>query len=91
MSAKRLSRYWYSLRYSHTDDGDEGAVVIASQEYCGRLTVSCAVLHDEHPFFRDIDQWETWTSPVTAALGRNYLVTLTFAIWDLIAPFLKKD
>ena len=54
MSAKRLSRYWYSNRYSHTDDGDEGAVVIASQEYSGRLTVSCAVLHAEHPFFRDI-------------------------------------
>ena len=54
MSAKRLSRYRYSDRLSHTDDGDEGAVVIASQEYLGRLTVSCAVLHAEHPFFRDI-------------------------------------
>ncbi len=54
VSAKRLSRYWYSDRYSDTDDGDEGAVVIASQEYLGRLTVSCAVLHAEHPFVRDI-------------------------------------
>ena len=35
VSAKRLSRYWYSDRYSHTDDGDEGAVVIACQEYGG--------------------------------------------------------
>jgi hypothetical protein len=35
VSAKRLSRYQYSDRYSHTDDGEEGAVVIASQEYWG--------------------------------------------------------
>ena len=35
VSAKRFSRYWYSDRYSHPDDGDEEAVVIASQEYGG--------------------------------------------------------
>jgi hypothetical protein len=35
VSAKRLSRYRYSDRYSHTDDGEEGAAVIASQEYWG--------------------------------------------------------
>jgi hypothetical protein len=45
VSAKRLSRYWYSDRYSQTDEGDEAAVVIASQDYLVRLTVACAVLH----------------------------------------------
>ena len=35
VSAKRLSRYKYSDRYSQTDDGDGGAVIIASQECWG--------------------------------------------------------
>ena len=41
VSAKRLSRYRYSDWYSQTDDGDEGAVVMASIGYRGvwRLTV----------------------------------------------------
>jgi hypothetical protein len=47
VSAKRFSRYRYSDWYSHTDDRDEGAVLMVSQEYWGGrlLTVRYCTLH----------------------------------------------